>query len=171
MRITTRVLMFALMCFVSSPISVSQNKGHADETNLYSVALFSSIEKMDADWGYLSGGSSETQIPIDYHHMIVQKDPEITDKLPAKKGEYNVEYLDDREIFAKQKGVKKSIAILKIFPMVNVGDALKINVTVYWVSMEKGKHMYGLSDWSEVTFRYDCDKKEFIVSNIKLGGI
>jgi hypothetical protein len=126
---------------------------------------------MDKEYGHLGVGDSKTETAIDYRHMVVQKDPEITDKLPTKRGEYTVEYLENQEIFARRKNAKRDFATLKIFPMVNSANVLKINVTVYWAGIQKGKHMYGLSDWSVVTFRYDCDKKEFVVSNVKLGGI
>jgi len=170
-RIPSRVLLLALLWFIASPIGFSQTESHADEKNLYSVALFTSIERMDTEWEHLGVGDSTMQTRIDYHHMVVQKDPEITDKLPVKRGEYNVEYLDDREIFARRKDMIKDFATLKIFPIANNDNVLKIDVTVYWAGIKKGKHMYGLSDWSDVTFRYDCDKKEFVVSNVKLGGI
>jgi hypothetical protein len=53
----------------------------------------------------------------------------------------------------------------------NEGATLKIVVVVYWVSYSKHRLQLGLSDWSDVEFRYDCDKQQVVVSSVKLGGV
>jgi hypothetical protein len=51
------------------------------------------------------------------------------------------------------------------------GARLRIVISVYYLSYKKHKLLLGLSDWSEVEFRYDCEKQKYIVSSVKLGGI
>lgn len=165
MRTTsTRILLLVLYSLAGSPIGFSQCKEEpANEKKLYSLALFASIEKMDKDFGYLH--------QTNYHHLTVQKDPAITDALPTKQGDYNVEYLDDREILVRRKNMRKNFATFKIFPMWIDKSSLRISIRVEWAELEKGKLMLAISDWSDGTFRFDCEKKEFVISDIKLGGI
>jgi hypothetical protein len=102
--------------------------------------------------------------------MIVQED-DTTYELPTQHGEYSVEYLDNSKLRARRNSLGKDFPSLKVFPLRNHGADLTIQVTVYWVGLKKGKLMFGLSDWSDVTFHYDCETKEFVVAAVKLGGI
>ena len=103
--------------------------------------------------------------------MLVQKDNEITDGLPSQLGDYRVEYLDYREQIDRYKKLRKEFSILKIGSMQSDGARLRIVISVYYLSYKKHKLLLGLSDWSEVEFRYDCEKQKYIVSSVKLGGI
>ena len=51
------------------------------------------------------------------------------------------------------------------------GERLEITFNVYWISYKKSSLKYALSDWSKVYFRYECDKREYVVDEVKLGGI
>jgi hypothetical protein len=51
------------------------------------------------------------------------------------------------------------------------GSQLNIHISVYYLTYERHKFLYGLSDWSDVEFRYDCENEKFVVSSVKLGGI
>ncbi len=55
--------------------------------------------------------------------------------------------------------------------MRNAGDRLKIVLGNYWVSYEKNGLWFAYSDWSHVEFRHDCEKKQFVLDFVKLGGI
>jgi hypothetical protein len=55
--------------------------------------------------------------------------------------------------------------------MQNEGARLKIEVSVSYVEYRKRRFLLALSDWSDVEFRYDCEKQKYIVSTVKLGGI
>jgi hypothetical protein len=46
-----------------------------------------------------------------------------------------------------------------------------IQVSVSWFEFRHGRLLFEFSDWSDVEFQYDCDQKEFKISNVKLGGI
>lgn len=126
---------------------------------------------MDKSWGHIDDSDGGSRIHTDYHRMLVQKDNEITDGLPSQLGDYRVEYLDYREQIDRYKKLRKEFSILKIGSMQSDGARLRIVISVYYLSYKKHKLLLGLSDWSEVEFRYDCEKQKYIVSSVKLGGI
>jgi hypothetical protein len=148
-----------------------QGSTPAREDNLYSVTLFASLSEMEKSWGHIDDSDHGSGIRTDYHRMPVQKDNEITDGLPSEIGDYRVEYLDWREEIDRFKRLRKEYSILKIHAMHNDGTRLKIQISVYYLSYKKQKLYLGLSGWSEVDFRYDCETQKYIVSSVKLGGI
>jgi hypothetical protein len=153
------------------PLYPQQKGPAAKKENPYSKALFASIAEMEKSYGHMDESVSGTRIRTDYHHMLVEKDPGITDDLPAQFGEYRVEYLDTENQIARYKVLRKPFSILKVQPMKSEGARLKIQVTVYWVEYKKSKVDLALSDWSDVEFRFNCETERFVISNIKLGGI
>ncbi|HEY4838200.1 MAG TPA: hypothetical protein VIH72_06315 [Candidatus Acidoferrales bacterium] len=170
MKLAARVLLLTIVLSVASPLGFSQAaKDQTSEKNLYAVALFASLRQMDKEWSQYAD-SSQGKIREDYHHMVVEED-DTTYRLPTSEGDYNVEYLNDGKLRARRKFLGKDFPSLKVFPARNDGADLKIQVSVYWIGFKKGMLGFGLSDWSVVTFRYDCEKKEFVVADVKLGGI
>ncbi|MCA1630417.1 MAG: hypothetical protein LC785_11735 [Acidobacteria bacterium] len=141
------------------------------EHNLYDRALFASLGKMDKEWSHIDDAAMGNRIRIDYHNMIVEKNRNITEGLPSQLGEYRVEYLDAQELIDRYKRLRKEFAILVAYPMVNEGERLEITFNVYWIGYIKGRLFYALSDWSKVYFRYDCEKREYVVEQVKLGGV
>ncbi len=51
------------------------------------------------------------------------------------------------------------------------GSRLKIQITVSSLTYEKHKFLLGISDWSDIAFRYDCQNEEFVVYSVRLGSI
>jgi hypothetical protein len=151
---------------------LSQQAGTPVKTeSLYSVALFSSIAEMEKSWGSIDDSKILNQVRTDYRHMLVEQDENITRGLPTEKGDFHVEYLDDRGMIDRYAKVHKEFAIIRIFPIENDGARLKITINVYYFTYRRHKKMFGLSDWSEVEFRFDCDTQKFVVASVKLGGI
>jgi hypothetical protein len=99
-----------------------------------------------------------------------EKDSLITDGLPAEFDNHSVEYLD-HGLMARYRKLGKSYATLVIRPIKNEGPTLKVAAVVYWASYKKHRLQLGVSDWSDVKFRYDCDQQNFVVSSVKLDGI
>ena len=153
------------------PLYPQEKRAAAKEENLYSKALFASIVEMEKSHGQMDDTFSGTRFRTDYHHMMVEKDPGITDDLPEQFGEYRVEYLDTQNQIARSKELRKPYSVLKIQPMKSEGARLKIQVTVYWVEYKKSKLNLAVSDWSDVEFRFNCETQSFAISNVKLGGI
>jgi hypothetical protein len=143
----------------------------AKKDNLYSVALFASVSEMEKSWGHIDDSNGGSRIRTDFRHVLVEKDPEITDGLPSQEGDYRVEYLDSREQMDRYKKLRKEFAILRIRPMQSDGSLLKIQVSVSYLTYEKHKFLLAISDWSDVEFRYDCGNQKFVVYGVKPGGI
>jgi len=143
----------------------------AKDGSLYSTALFASLAEMEKSWGHIDDSNGGENVRTDYHHMLVKKDPEITNGVSSQLGAYRVEFLDNPELIAKYRKLRKAFAVLEIHPAQNVGAELKIEVSVSYFSYRKGKAAFALSDWSDVNFRYDCEKQAFLVSAVDLGGI
>lgn len=172
MHATERLVVLGLLPLLYAASAFSQAGGGAiKEGNLYSVALFSSLAEMEKSWGYIDDGEHGSRIRTDYRNMIVVKDPAITDDLPSQFGEYRVEYLDNQAVIERCQKLGKEFSVLKIGPMHNEGPLLKIVVSVDYVTYKKKRLMFGISDWAEVELRYDCEKQNYIVSTVKLGGI
>jgi hypothetical protein len=164
---TNRPYFLALVMLLSSLSALAQAGGTAAKTdNLYSKALFASMAEMEKEWSGINDGYD-----TNYHHMLVAQKPEITEGLPSEFGDYHVEYLDTQAQVGRYKKLGKEFAILEIHPIQSDGAELKINISVSYVSYKKGRLMLAVSDWSDVELRYDCEKRNYVVSSVKLGGI
>jgi hypothetical protein len=133
------------------------------ENNLYYRALFASLHKMHNEWGKIDD--------TDYHNMIVERNRDITEGLPSQLGEYRVEYLYSEELISRYKKLRKPFPILVAYPMLNKAERLEVAFNLYWISYKNRALIYSLSEWSMVYFRYDCGKREYVVDEVKLGGI
>lgn len=163
-----RALRWAVYLLVSLPVAVSQDTSVAPkQDNLYAAALFASLRQMDKEWGR-SNKTPENSISPDYHHMIVKRS-EMTERLPDHSGDYQVEVLDARELAERYRNLGKSFAILVFHPLKNEGAALTINIKVFWFSHKKTSSSYVFANSSDVEFRYDCAKQDWVVSKVKLG--
>jgi hypothetical protein len=158
-----------LLCAL--PSFPQQDRVPAKQDNLYSAALFASTAEMEKTWGHIDDSYVGGRIRTDYRHMLVEKDPEITDGIPSQLEDFRVEYLDNRDLINRCRKVRRGFSILTIHPIQNDGGRLKIRVSVAWAKYEKGKLILGFSDWSDVEFRFDCEMQKFVISGVKLGGI
>lgn len=170
MTLNRRYLLSVAVIFLSASAAFPQESASPPkEENLYFKALSASIIEMERSWGHQD--NSDLGVRTDYHHMLVEREFTITKDLPEQFGDHRVEYLETQDVVAKCKQLRKPFAILKIFPMKNEGPQLKIAINVYWASYKEGHLKLALSDWSEVELNYACEKQNFIVSKVKLGGI
>jgi hypothetical protein len=163
MRLPKAVILTVILGSASHLLGQVQTHTKKENT-LYAKALFASVAEMQKQYG-------EQKEAPDYHHMFVEADPSITDGLPSESAGYRIEYLDDKGQTARYQKLKREYPILKIFPIEDEGATLKVGITVYYFSYKNRRLMYALSDWSNVEFRFDCDKQEFVISSVKLGGI
>lgn len=167
------VLLTVFIAFITVCPSAQSNPSETNESNLYSLALKASILRMEEEWGNLGHGPVEDKIriPIDYRHMLVSKDPIITDDLPAMFKDHSIEFVDDQELMDRYRKLKKSFAVLRISPIRNKGNVLEVVISTDWVSYRKNRLDLAYSDWSVVEFRYDCERGAFVTSSVKLGGV
>jgi hypothetical protein len=165
------VLLTATIVLIAVVLPAQPNQSGSNADNLYSQALKTSILKLEKDYGHIDDTVMGERTRTDYRHMVVEKDPLITEGLPTEFEDHSIAYLDQQGLLERYKKLGKPYATLVIRPMRNEGKTLKIAVVVYWVSVEKNSLQLGLSDWSNVEFQYDCDRKQFVVSSVKLDGI
>ena len=163
------ISLLLLLCALSG--SPQTGGAAAMDDNLYSAALLASMTEMEKSWGHIDDSDGGSRLRTDYHHMLVEKNPEITDTLPSEFGDYHVEYLDTQAQIDRYKKLRKQFSILRIHPMKNEGSRLKISLTVSYFEYKKGRLMFAFSDWSNVEFHYDCAKQNFVIAEVKLGGI
>jgi len=127
---------------------------------------------MDQEYGKLKlAGTDGTRTATNYRAMIVERKQHITAGLPAQSGAYRVEYLDAEQLADRYKKLRKEFAILVPFPMVNNGQRVQVAFNVYWFSYRKGSFNYSLEGGSHVYFRYDCEKREFVIDEVMLWGV
>ena len=167
----TRLLPVALLLLLPPSVFAQGGAKPAVENNLYYRALFASLDKMAKSWGKGDESERGSRIRTDYRNMIVETNREITEGLPSQLGEYRVEYLDSQGLIDRYRKLRKPFAILVSHPMKNDESRLEISFTLHWFSFGKGQSLYALSDWSAVYFRFDCEKREYVVDEVKLGGI
>lgn len=170
MNICNRIFLLVLIPTMSAICFAQPNGGKAStEKDLYTKSLFAGIAEMDKSWGRFD--DSYSGVRTDYRHMIVEKNPEITDDLPEKVGDYQVEYLDAPALVAKYKSLGKAFSILELHPIRIEGARLTIEISKSWFSYRKRRMFIGVSDWADVDFDFDCAKQLFVVAQVKLGGI
>src|SRR5438270_1157972 len=120
------VLLVAFVALVAVSVSAQSEPSKNAENNLYSLALKTSILQMEKDWGHIDDSVLGENIRTDYRHMIVEKDPVITDGLPTEFENHSVEYLDNQELVQRYRKLGKSYATLVIRPIQNESATLKI---------------------------------------------
>ena len=167
---SSSILPIVFVLLILSLPSCGQVDAVSPKENLYAVALEASIFQMEKDWSHLDDSFDNRQ-RTDYRRMIVEKDPVLTDNLPTGFQDHSVEYLDDHELVTRYKKLRKRFAILRIFPMQNDGTRLRIHVSLRWFSHRNGRTMREIDSWSDVWFKYDCQRERFVVDSVKLGGI
>ncbi|HLW54341.1 MAG TPA: hypothetical protein VKW06_16005 [Candidatus Angelobacter sp.] len=169
MSFALRLAVFCSLLIVS-PSSLPQNSNAAPrQDNLYAAALYASIAQMDKEWSRVDK-TPEDSIPTDYRHMIVKKS-EMAEKLPDRAGDYQIEVLDPRELVERYRKLRKGFAILVFHPMKNEGTALTVNIKVFWYSHKRTASSYIFSGSTDVEFRYDCEKRDWVISKVQLSGV
>jgi hypothetical protein len=173
-----QLFLLVLILAFYSPCAFAQGRNKpVDKNNLYSKALFASLKKFAEldetlrSKGAFIGNDCGERLCADYRNMIVEKSREITDGLLSQLGDYRVEYLDAQGLIDRYKTLNKELPILIAHPMENEGERLTISFTFHWFSYKKRSLIYAISDWSNVYFRYDCEKHEYVIDEVKLGGI
>jgi hypothetical protein len=150
--------------------ALSQDTSASKDT-LYATALAAGVAQMQKQWRYIDDGDQGSRIRTDYQHLIVRKNPEITDDLPSESDDVHFEYLDDPSLLARYGKLKKSFSILEVHPIHDNGSTLRVHISENWVESHNGRLWIAISDWASVEFRYDCEQHAFVVSDVKLGGI
>jgi hypothetical protein len=151
--------------------AIPQSSAEAEHRNeIYAMALTASIAQMEKEWGSIDD-SYGNRVRTDYQHLIVVQNPEITDGLPAQFGSHSMEYLGWQALIKRYKSARKEFSVLEIHPAHSDGKTLRIEVSMSWFSYQNGRASIAISDWSDVSFAFDSEKKMFVIDTVKLGGI
>ena len=164
------VLLFAILLPLSTEIR-AQPAVRSENQFLYNEALRASLENMNREWGNLNLTERGTRAPIDFHNVIVRKNPAITDGLNSRFGEYHVQYLDDASIIVRWKRLRKQFAILAVQPVDRSEGRLRITVGLVWVRYRRANLSFAIDSWADVYFRIDATNQKYIVDNVKLAGV
>lgn len=167
------VILF-LVCLLS--LSAQQKKVSSPENNLYQMALSATADEMEKSWGNIDescciSSIRNSRMRTDYRHLVVEKVDWITEGLPPSLGDHQLEYLDTQGLIDRFHKLRKEFKVLRIHPMRANGSSLNVQISVYWVHSKKKRVFYAYSEWSVVEFHYDCEKQEWVIANVKLGGI
>jgi hypothetical protein len=172
MRTTLNTAVFLLVIhLLLSADTRAQPAARSENQFLYNEALRASLEDMNRDWGKLNLTERGARAPIDFHNMIVRKDPAITDGLNSRFGEYRVTYLDDASLIGRWKKLRKQFAILAVRPVDRAEGRVKIIIDFVWVSYRRSRLRLALVSWAKVHFRFDAANRKYIVDNVELAGV
>jgi len=164
------VFLFAALLALSTDTH-AQLAVRSENQFLYNEALRVSLKNMNSEWGEFDSTERGTRVPIDFHNMIVRKDPAITDGLDSRFGEYRATYLDDASLIGQWKRLRKQFAILTVGQVNRSEGRLKITIALVWVSYGRSRLRMGLDSWANVYFRFDAANQKYIVDNVKLAGV
>jgi len=165
-------LLFAfLFWLLPVHLILAQENAIVVNDDLYTISLKAGIEEMEKQWGYIDDSIDGERIRTDYKNIIVQRDRFITGDLPSVLGNSRIQYLNHDQLIERFKKLKKEFSSLVIQPAEIEGARVKVTVTVYWISYKKGMLQFDLSDWSTAYFRFDCEKRKFVLEKVELGGI
>jgi hypothetical protein len=153
------VVVGATMLLLPLPSSC-QTKG----LDLYSTALVEAVLDVDKQWARLDRER-------DYRHILVSKDESVTADYPATVDGLEFRYLTGRELIARRKAEKRDFPVLVIKPATIEGDRIKVIVAWYVVGTKRGMLMLAYEGWSNVSFRFDCEKRAFVFDRVESGGI
>src|SRR5581483_6666892 len=84
--------------------------------NLYARAITASILQMEREWGSIDDSDQGERTRTDYRHMLVLKNPGLTDDAVRSFDGHQVEYLDERAVRERWKELKKPFSVLRVFP-------------------------------------------------------
>lgn len=166
----TAVFLFAIFLPLSTDTR-AQPAVRSENQFLYNEALRASLESMNREWGDLNLTERGTRAPIDFHNMIVRKDPAITDGLDSRFGEYRATYLDDASLIGQWKRLRKQFAILEVGPVNRSEGRLKITIALVWVSYGRSRLRLAVDSWANIYFRFDAANRKYIVDNVELAGV
>jgi hypothetical protein len=130
-------------------------------SNLYARALSACLAKELEEYGKLGTRA-------DYENWVVERNIHLTDNLPTRFGNIEVEYLDSETLRERYQKTRKKIQVLSLRPMKNEGTTLIVSIANYWFSYTKKSYNYGLEGGCTVNFDFDSSQNDFALTKINL---
>jgi hypothetical protein len=135
--------------------------------NLYVLALRAAAEVQAKSYRY--------QGDRDYYDLVVEKD-KTTQEIPEQVGPFRVSVLDSyglRDRFRKQG----KFPVLEILPAQIKGPLLSVSIQTCWFSYREprlfrhARFEFAVEGGAVVEFRYDCERRQFVVNGVNLWGV
>src|SRR5438045_3673139 len=109
-----RSVLLTAIAVTAVALPAQPNQSGSSKDNLYSLALKTSILKMEKDYGHIDDSVMGERIRTDYRHMVIEKDLLITDGLPTEFENHTIEYLDQQGLSERYNQLGKPYATLVI---------------------------------------------------------
>lgn len=98
--------------------------------------------------------------------IYLQK-PEYVDSIPSKVNGYNIILITSQNIRKLYKEHNNHLIHTKMFPVAIEDSTFYITITPYRGELRKRNHYnLAVSDGTTVHFKYDCDKRKFVVYKV-----
>lgn len=158
----TRTFLLLLICFfIKSAIAQKAINAQPDTTNLYSIALKLSLERLK--------DIPMPQDDYDWRKKIinVELDTYSSKKLPTSQKEYKINYLSKGDLLKKTKN-GNTLYTFVIEPLTVENNLLIIRIIKYQVKALNKKLLYGNIGGTVSKFKYNCQKENFEISQVSL---
>lgn len=103
-------------------------------------------------------------------NIYLQK-PDVVDSIPQIVNGYHIQLMtfeNQRQIYKTHKG---KITHTIMFPAKIIADSLVVSIIPYRGILKKGKYNLGVSDGTEVWFKFDCSQRRFVFHRVRTWGI
>jgi len=138
---------------------------YSETDSLYLIALERYVVQLDSFYKKYSGDPS-------IYDVIYLEHTELIDSIPKSinGSEIIVLYSENWKRIYKQNN--NHLVHLKIYPIKIEKGKIKITFIPYIGKLEKGKHLtLGLSSWTDVYFKFNCESQTWKYEKTKNGGI
>lgn len=155
------VAVFSFFDFSAVPTIAQQEPSSTD--NLYVKALNAYLDEAKRKYAAMT--------TRDYDNLLVLRNDEITESMPATIGTHRITYKTNEELKAEFGRTRSKIPITIIQSMKNEGNRLVIHMNEYWFSASRKKYLHALEGGCKVEFMFDCSKKQFVIEKVSLWGV
>ncbi len=121
----------------------------------------------------------------DLRKVVVERNFDLTRKLPNKLGQIELQYLDDVDLVEKYKALPKAerergIPFIKIFPLSDKDDKLIFAYNTYWFTYSETGGFFtrrkfnfsrALEGGCHAEITFDTLQKKFVIEEVKLWGV
>jgi hypothetical protein len=153
-------LLFQIMplLFCCALFAAGQTRQASDpENNLYYRALSEYLKKRTESWGL--------------EDVVILENSDAIGNLPAQFGGVPVRYLDKKDLISEYKRRDQAFRVFEIRPLTNDGANLVVFFAENLISRRKKAFVYSPSEAGKVEFRYDCEKREFVIEKVELWSV
>jgi hypothetical protein len=162
--------LLAILVFVIPPATLSQQAERQstpvhNPSNLYirAIAIY-------LDTTYNRYGKIDTS--INWSARLFEADQGIVDEIPNRISSFGIKWLHlDTTLLWSIAREKRTVPITRIWPLYNSRDTLMMSFSEYRFSINGSEYNYAQEGACIIRFTYDCNRKEFVVYDVKIWGV